>query len=522
MEMLTANVGSAPRRVMEGGTLYYVVNMRLIVPGVLRGSKGPLYYPEDEIALNADKWNGMPLVAPSHPQANGRYVSAKHPGAKQFHVGEVRNVVASGTLDAEGWFDSKKLLEVHAGLYSKLLSGEPIELSTGLYVDEDESPGVWNSVSYDSIARNHEPDHVAILANETGACSIADGCGIYVANCGCGGKCDTCAMVEDDEDDEEAEPSANAAVNQPKSAVTGRYKRLNAGIGKGPVHEAAQKGFVVISDYDRELASKGDSWVADPVKWERAQATATSSNYPDADYWPAVVHIYRGYGGTILEGDAMPLTEGERTGIVNYLVTNSSAWSGDDAKETLTRLGDKRLLSLKAQCELEKQHNTIVAAVKSNFGDMALNAMPAALAKAKKAKAEGADEEEEDDEEEATTPAEEEPAANAQTLAQWEATMPRAARGVWNAAKDMERRERGRVILKIVANRQGDDKAKRMKQLSKKTLPELLEILGDITANTAQEGDDGLSPIFEGAAGGGVLNAEPLEVLDLEAARANY
>jgi hypothetical protein len=52
MELLTANFAGKVRERRMGGRDYLVAPLSLIVPGVLNGSQGPLYYPEEEIARN--------------------------------------------------------------------------------------------------------------------------------------------------------------------------------------------------------------------------------------------------------------------------------------------------------------------------------------------------------------------------------------------------------------------------------------------------------------------------------------
>jgi hypothetical protein len=53
-----------------------------------------------------------------------------------------------------------------------------MELSTGLYVDAELTPGDWKGEEYVAIARNLRSDHLAILPDKIGACSVADGAGL--------------------------------------------------------------------------------------------------------------------------------------------------------------------------------------------------------------------------------------------------------------------------------------------------------------------------------------------------------
>jgi hypothetical protein len=183
METLLANAGRA-RREVRNGREYLVAPLTLIVPGVLNGSKGPLFYPPEEIRKDYSAWNGMPLVV-YHPLVNGQHVSARHPQVWETQeVGRVFNALIDhyGKLKAEGWFDVEHTARVDNRVLASLRSGIPIELSTGLYTDNDPAPrgANWNGRPYSHIARNYRPDHLAILPDQVGACSVNDGCGVLV------------------------------------------------------------------------------------------------------------------------------------------------------------------------------------------------------------------------------------------------------------------------------------------------------------------------------------------------------
>jgi len=53
-----------------------------------------------------------------------------------------------------------------------------IEVSVGVFSDEEVEQGEWNGEQYMAIAKGLRPDHLAILPDMIGACSIEDGCGI--------------------------------------------------------------------------------------------------------------------------------------------------------------------------------------------------------------------------------------------------------------------------------------------------------------------------------------------------------
>jgi hypothetical protein len=182
---VTANISGAPRTVTEDGHAYWVVPLTMIVPGVLNGSKGPLYYPPDEIRKAVDSWNGMPITRGHPTDRTGQHVRALDPKANTAILGWVRNARINtgkdGRLQAEGWFEVARM-QKHPDLLSLLKAGKKAEISTGLLtVDQPAPPGSHhNGVAYTHIARNHQPDHLAILLDQTGACSLKAGCGLNV------------------------------------------------------------------------------------------------------------------------------------------------------------------------------------------------------------------------------------------------------------------------------------------------------------------------------------------------------
>ncbi len=185
MEILAANaVASRPRRAMHEGREFLVASATLIVPGVLNGSKGPGYYPPEEVDLNSSAWNHVPIVVyhPTDP-VSGAHVSANSPGVLERQgIGELRQCKYDGKLRAETWFDVEKTRRVDPRILNSLRAGKQVELSTGLFTDSEPAPlgSHHNGRPYTWIARNHQPDHLAVLPDQVGACSIRDGCGILV------------------------------------------------------------------------------------------------------------------------------------------------------------------------------------------------------------------------------------------------------------------------------------------------------------------------------------------------------
>ena len=189
MEIVVVNLTTAgpARRETLNGRKYLVAPITSIVPGVLNGSQGALYYPDDEVARDPLAWNGMPLVFWHPKDAEGNHVSARSPAIQnKFGAGFLYESVFNGKLQHEGWFDEELTLArdkaFGTNVYHRLEVGEPIEMSTGLFTDNEPAPkgSHHNGVPYSYIARNYRPDHIAVLPDQKGACSNRDGCGINV------------------------------------------------------------------------------------------------------------------------------------------------------------------------------------------------------------------------------------------------------------------------------------------------------------------------------------------------------
>lgn len=188
LETLVVNSFRAAREERWQGRDYLVADMVTMVPGVLEGSLGPLLYPHDEVAQRPGEWNGIPLTL-YHPTVNGNFVSVHHPDVLRDNIvlGMVRNDRydrSKGKRRAEGWFDVEWTKARAPDVYKQLKAGRPIELSTGLGTKNIPVANAeyFNGRRYTHIARDYKPDHLAVLPDKSGACSVKDGCGINVVN----------------------------------------------------------------------------------------------------------------------------------------------------------------------------------------------------------------------------------------------------------------------------------------------------------------------------------------------------
>ena len=168
------------RRVQVNGRGYLVAQATLLVPGVLNGSGGALFYPPQDVATEPGRWNGVPVVV-NHPQEGGAYLSARDPEvlARQG-VGHLYRARFDGGLKAEAWLDEEALRRVDNALFEAVARGRPVEVSTGLFTDNVPEEGRYEGKPYAYRATNYRPDHLALLPTSTGACSLRDGCGLNV------------------------------------------------------------------------------------------------------------------------------------------------------------------------------------------------------------------------------------------------------------------------------------------------------------------------------------------------------
>lgn len=177
---ITANLATdvKVRREKMEDREYLVVPMIMITHGVHAGSKGPMYYPGDELNRRPEVWNHKPIVV-YHPEIDGQQVSACDPKIlNEQKVGVILNSKYKGDkLHAEAWIDEARAKLVDKRVIDAIENKKMMEVSTGLFADAEQTEGEYKGKSYKGIARNFGPDHLALLPDKVGACSIADGAG---------------------------------------------------------------------------------------------------------------------------------------------------------------------------------------------------------------------------------------------------------------------------------------------------------------------------------------------------------
>lgn len=158
---------------------HLVVPVVMMVEGVHNGSQGPLLHTIEELGKFPESWNGIPVVI-YHPEEDGQSVSANSPEIiDRMTVGRVYNTQVEGKkLKAEVWLDEDKLNTVSEKTWNDVNDTKEVEVSLGMFTENEMEEGEYEGEKYVGIAHNHRPDHLAILPDQIGACSCADGCGL--------------------------------------------------------------------------------------------------------------------------------------------------------------------------------------------------------------------------------------------------------------------------------------------------------------------------------------------------------
>ena len=186
MEKLIANLSSKVETRTLQGREYLVAPVSMLMPGVFAGSAGPILYAESDNRASIAAWNAKPITV-GHPELpNGDKVSGCTPESlDRLSVGMILNTKFNGKskkLQAEAWFDIARFSQVAGAdaIHTALLANQKLEVSTGLFVEAIVANGDHNGKAFVAKAANFKPDHLAILLNGEGACSIKDGAGLLV------------------------------------------------------------------------------------------------------------------------------------------------------------------------------------------------------------------------------------------------------------------------------------------------------------------------------------------------------
>lgn len=163
-------------RQLEGRD-HFVAPAVLLTEGVHNGTNGPLFYSREVLSYTANLWNGKAVIV-YHPKNQNGWSGSPEVFNRQ-RVGYVFNSRMDGIkLVAEVWIDVARVQAVDPRIYDALVNGQRMEVSTGLGSALIPGSGTFNGKPYIGIVQNILPDHLALLPDIKGACSVEDGCGM--------------------------------------------------------------------------------------------------------------------------------------------------------------------------------------------------------------------------------------------------------------------------------------------------------------------------------------------------------
>lgn len=365
---------SVPVEVKKAGKTYLVADAVIINEGVLEGSAGPILYLTEDMGKNPEDWDNCPIVL-NHPvDSEGIPVTANSKEViEEQGLGFLANTrVEDKLLKTKLWFDVPLLKRVGKNLYNSIKKGERVELSTGLIADEEEKSGEYEGVPYRAIARNYQPDHLAVLLDQQGACSTKRGCGVNV-NSFSGGENGVeegvfrkflNALMKGVGLDREGDKEVIG------NEVSHDQLRMNLSDTLRSYRTQDQPYCHIYEVYDDYFIFEemGDLWRQDykinsddspelkgkPKQVRREISYVTNS---DSDSDSEVQTL----------GEDMKLTKEQRQQKIKYITANCSCWKrqGDDA--ILNTLNDEKLLDIEKDAQKEVKTQEIQQAAKAGF-----------------------------------------------------------------------------------------------------------------------------------------------------------
>lgn len=455
METVVANLsGGNMRRESVNNRDFLVAPLSLIVPGVLDGSKGPLLYRLEDLKHNVSAWNGIPLTV-DHPSVDGMFVSSKYPGVlDKVGIGHVQNAKINDKLVAEGWFDLEKTKRVEPRIINALENGRPVELSTGVFTDNEKAkPGAThNGRSYWAVAKNFQPDHVAILPDKVGACSVNDGCGVIVNEGTEKGMFEFFRNI--------FSQLNNQQVDNEQSHTSIRMnlsRLLDKRFGMDP------ETFVVDVFDDSVIYRRNDTLYRLPY-------TVDGETIVLSDEAPVEVQRVVSFEPVSNE-DQSKMSKKE---MVDGLIANCDCWTEED-RETLNSFTEEKLKKLQAPIEKAKKEEAVANAARQGFQDQQgdrhfFNEEFGKWEVKKEATNNEGRETKEGDEKNNGKPHKEPMTAN-----EWLDSAPPEIRSVFENAMKTEQKEKDGIIDKLTSNLEGDKKKAAVERLKNRSLQSLRE-----------------------------------------------
>lgn len=442
---IVVNVGGKKyRREKLEGRDHLVVPIGMMTEGVLNGSGGKIYYPADEIEASVDSWNGMPIVV-DHPIENDEPQSARSTKVyNERKIGVVMNSDYDGKLRCEGWFDEELTKQVDKRVHNAIVNKKQMEVSTGLDLDLDGKAGEWNGQKFDKgTASNLRPDHLAILPDKVGACSVKMGAGLYANSLG-------------------KEPEGFQTVMA--ASIQHAFKRLGI-----TVNEAGDISFGEIS---RCVADKLAATYGEPGQYWRGWIVDT---YPDyVIFYNSGEYYKQSYtvtdGVCTLDGDAVQVRPQttyvtnqetimpfEKKKFVDKLIANGDAAESD--RDNLMKTDDKILSLWDVTLPTERRVETVTE-VKEKTKETKEEPATATVANSKK-----------------------------MTEEEWLAAAPKSLKKVFNRQQKKEEEERTEYVKLIVNSKSNKLTQKQLENLDTDVLENMAAVI-PTSKKVANEEDD--------------------------------
>jgi hypothetical protein len=165
------------------GREHVVIPLVALVESVIRpiNSEFNEYVPMATLSKAVHGWNGRPVVL-GHPAKDGAQISANDPGVlDERQLGSIFNTrMLNGKLTMEAWVDPALVTKLGGAELMRRLE-RMTEVSVGAYVALEKTSGKFQGQDYQGIWKEIGPDHLALLPDSVGACSIEMGCGTHRA-----------------------------------------------------------------------------------------------------------------------------------------------------------------------------------------------------------------------------------------------------------------------------------------------------------------------------------------------------
>lgn len=175
----------AARKITYNGREHYVVPVVALMEGVIHAvnAKDAEFVPYETISSNVAQWNGRPLML-GHPVRDGVHIAASDPTVLESGCfGSVFNArLDDRRLLMDAYVDPDRLIALgREDVLNRVIEGTPIEISVGAQVATKVGDGDYKGKSYKAKWIAMSADHLAMLPDGRGACSIAMGCGAHRA-----------------------------------------------------------------------------------------------------------------------------------------------------------------------------------------------------------------------------------------------------------------------------------------------------------------------------------------------------